>query len=154
MSLSNEGTKELLDSFFEIDALDTDAFLKVKETLTRIGLPGKRTEGRPVLWQTAHVLQKRGRYYICHFKQLFQLDGRNETEFSQEDEDRLEFIVCLLEEWGLVHSQVEISKPRVNVMIIPHAEKGSWDLRSKYTLGAEKVRYKQTSKWSRNGKEG
>lgn len=151
MGLSNEATKELLESFFEIEVLDTDAFLKVKETLTRIGLPGKRTDGRPVLWQTAHVLQKRGRYFICHFKQLFQLDGRDETEFTVEDEDRLEFIVCLLEEWGLVKSIYDIQKPRVNVMIIPHAEKHNWDLKSKYTLGAEKVRYKQTNKWSRNG---
>jgi hypothetical protein len=151
MSLSNVATEDLIESFFEVEVLDTDAFLKVKETLTRIGLPGKRTEGRPVLWQTAHVLQKRGHYYICHFKQLFQLDGRNETDFTQEDEDRLEFIVCLLEEWGLVKSLFDIEKPRVNVMIIPHADKNAWDLHSKYTLGADKVRFKQTNKWSRNG---
>jgi hypothetical protein len=153
MGLSNEATEKLVESFFEVDALDTDSFLKVKETLTRIGLPGKRTDGRPVLWQTAHVLQKRGHYFICHFKQLFQLDGRTETEFTDEDEDRLEFIVCLLEEWGLVKSVFEIQKPRVNVMIIPHSDKHAWDLKSKYTLGADKVRFKQANKWSGNGQE-
>lgn len=152
MVLSNEATNALMEQFIEVEALDTDSFLKVKETLTRIGLPGKRTDEKPVLWQTAHILHKRGRYFICHFKQLFQLDGRDETDFTEEDEDRLEFITFLLEEWGLVKSLFEIQKPKVNVMIIPFSEKGKWDLRSKYTLGADKIRFKQTKKWSHDGK--
>lgn len=153
MGQSNETINALLDTFFEIEPLDTDSFLKVKETLTRIGLPGKKTDGRPVLWQTAHVLQKRGHYYICHFKQLFQLDGRKETNYTDEDDMRLEFIVCLLEEWGLIHSMYDVEKPHINVMVIPYSDKSQWDLKTKYTLGADKVRFKHEHKWRNHEQE-
>lgn len=129
--------QKLIDTFFEIDTLDRDQFLKVRETLTRIGLPARTPEGKQTLWQTCHVLHKQGRYFIVHFKQLFLLDGRSKvTNFTDEDEDRTEFIVNLLESWGLVRSLVEIdSEIEANVLIIPYKDKHRWDLRAKYTLG-------------------
>ena len=129
--------QKLIDTFFEIEPLDRDQFLKVRETLTRIGLPAKTADGQQTLWQTCHVLHKQGRYFIVHFKQLFLLDGRSKvTNFTDEDEDRAEFIVNLLETWGLVTSLVEIDPEiEANVLIIPYKEKGRWQLKQKYTLG-------------------
>ncbi|WEM34293.1 translation repressor protein [Xanthomonas phage X1] len=134
--MSQNRKQELLESFFEIEPLNKDQFLKVRETLTRIGLPSKRN-GDQTLWQTCHVFHKQGRYYIVHFKQLFLLDGRTDvTDFTDEDEDRLEFIVNLLEQWGLVTSLVEVdARVESNVMIIPYRDKHKWSLRVKYSLG-------------------
>ena len=129
--------KELLDTFYEIEPLDRDQFLKVRETLTRIGISTKkRVDGKQTLWQTCHILHKRGRYYICHFKQLFLLDGRSRvTDYTEEDEDRTEYIVSLLEDWGLVRSLYEVSKPIANVTVIPYKQKHEWNLKAKYTIG-------------------
>ena len=134
--MSQNRKQELLDTFFEIDPLNKDQFLKVRETLTRIGLPSKKN-GEQTLWQTCHVFHKQGRYYIVHFKQLFLLDGRTDvTDFTEVDEDRLEYIVNLLEQWGLIRSQVEVdSTIESNVMIIPYRDKQKWSLRVKYSLG-------------------
>jgi hypothetical protein len=134
--MSQNRKQELLESFFEIEPLDKDQFLKVRETLTRIGLPSKKN-GQQTLWQTCHVFHKQGRYYIVHFKQLFLLDGRTDvTDFTEDDEDRLEYIVNLLEQWGLVTSMVEIdTEIESNVMIIPYREKAKWSLKVKYSLG-------------------
>jgi len=134
--MSQNRKQELLNSFIEIEALNKDQFLKVRETLTRIGLPSKR-DGQQTLWQTCHVFHKQGRYYIVHFKQLFLLDGRTDvTDFSEEDEDRLEYIANLLEQWGLVIPVVEIRTDlETNVMIIPFREKQNWTLKVKYSLG-------------------
>lgn len=129
--------QNLIDTFFEIEPLDRDQFLKVRETLTRIGLPARSAENKQTLWQTCHVLHKQGRYFIVHFKQLFLLDGRSKvTNFTDEDEDRTEFIVNLLETWGLVTSLVEIDPEiEANVLIIPYKDKHNWLLKAKYTLG-------------------
>lgn len=134
--MSQNRKQELLETFFEIEPLNKDQFLKVRETLTRIGLPSKRN-GDQTLWQTCHVFHKQGRYYIVHFKQLFLLDGRTDlTDFTDEDEDRLEYIVNLLEQWGLITSMVEVDTGiESNVMIIPYREKHKWNLRVKYSLG-------------------
>lgn len=134
--MSQNRKQDLLNSFIEIEPLNKDQFLKVRETLTRIGLPSKR-DNLQTLWQTCHVFHKQGRYYIVHFKQLFLLDGRTDvTDFTEEDEDRLEFIANLLEQWGLVVPMVEINAQiETNVMIIPYREKGNWSLKQKYTLG-------------------
>lgn len=138
----NIAASELMDGFFEIESLDTDQFLKVKETLTRIGIASrKKGEEKPTLWQSCHVLHKRGRYFICHFKQLFLLDGRTKvTNFDNEDYDRTEYIVSLLEEWGLVKSLFDVEKPKVNVVVIPYSKKTEWSLRSKYTIGEKNAR--------------
>lgn len=130
--------QKLIDTFFEIEPLDRDQFLKVRETLTRVGLPARSPDGKQTLWQTCHVLHKQGRYFIVHFKQLFLLDGRSKvTNFTEEDEDRTEFIVNLLESWGLVTSLVEVdSEIEANVLIIPYKDKQKWNLKAKYTLGS------------------
>lgn len=130
------GRKEVIETLFEIEPLDKDQFLKVRETLTRIGIPGKQN-GEQVLWQTCHILHKKGKYYICHFKQLFLLDGRTRvTDYTEEDEDRLEHVVGLLEEWGLVTG---ICAPRQvpsnGLTVIPFREKSNWLCRPKYTMG-------------------
>lgn len=129
--------QKLVDSFFEVEPLDRDQFLKVRETLTRIGLPSKGDGGEKVLWQTCHVLHKQGRYFIVHFKQLFLLDGRSRvTNFTEEDEDRAEFIVNMLENWGLVTPMVQVNpKIESNVLVIPYREKDKWTRKQKYTLG-------------------
>lgn len=131
----------VLESMFEIEPLDRDGFLKVKETLTRIGLPGRNSDpnGKPVLWQSCHVFHRRGTFYICHFKQLFILDGRTKvTDFTDEDLDRLEYVVSLLHEWGLVHSRWETKKRDVNLVVLPYSKKGDWELRAKYNIGVKK----------------
>lgn len=129
--------RELIDTFHEIEPLDRDQFLKVRETLTRIGISTKRRiDGKQTLWQTCHVLHKRGHYYICHFKELFLLDGRSRvTDYSDEDMDRTEYIVSLLEDWGLVKPLREVGKPAANVVVIPYREKDDWNLKAKYTIG-------------------
>lgn len=119
----------------EVESLDRDAFLKVKETLTRVGVPSR--EGKR-LYQSCHVLHKRGRYSILHFKELFSLDGRVST-MSEEDRDRRDKIVSMLVDWGLIrvvnrswkHSR-EVS-PRVKV--IKYDERDEWELVPKYGIG-------------------
>ncbi len=130
------GRKEIVETLFEVEPLDKDQFLKVRETLTRIGIPS-RQNGEQVLWQTCHVLHKKGKYYICHFKQLFLLDGRTRvTDYSEEDEDRLEYVVSLLEEWGLVRGILAPRKTHPNgLTIIPFREKNQWACKAKYTMG-------------------
>lgn len=131
-------TEELIESFYEIEPLNREQFLKVRETLTRIGIGSQRPDesGKPVLWQTCHVLHKRGRYYICHFKQLFLLDGRDKvTDYTDEDMDRTEHIVAMLEEWGLIRAKNLTERVPVNIMVIQHGERNNWSLRSKYAIG-------------------
>ena len=134
-----ETNEDYLDDFVEIDILDTDQFLKVKETLTRIGIPARLGRDKPILWQSCHILQKRGRYFIVHFKQLFQLDGKaTDDDISDEDLDRVEYVASLLEEWNLIKCLCEIEKKKVCVKIIPFSQKENWDLRSKYNIGVLK----------------
>lgn len=133
---------QILNELFEIDVLNTDQFLKVKETLTRIGIASRAAgEEQKTLWQSCHVLHKKGKYYICHFKQMFLLDGRTKsTDFTEGDYDRLEYVVALLEEWGLVSPKCKVEKPQTRVVVIPFSKKSEWALRSKYTVG-EKQNY-------------
>lgn len=113
-------------------------FLKIAETLTRVGVAA-RNENK--LYQTCHILHKRGRYAIMHFKEMMALDG-NETNYSAEDEARRNKIVQLLEQWRLVQpislkaiaDQIDISK----IKVIPHREKRAWTLVPKYTIGRRK----------------
>lgn len=113
-----------------------DDFLKVRETLTRIGIASNKDKK---LYQSAHILHKRGEYAIMHFKEMFVLDGRD-TEVPQEDIDRRNVIASLLEEWGLVEiidkDKVEDASEVVpNFKILPYREKESWTLVPKYTIG-------------------
>ncbi len=120
----------------EVTLPSPDSFLKVKETLTRIGISSRKEKK---LYQTCHILHKQGRYSILHFKELFILDGKKDT-FADEDEARRNTIVNLLEEWGLVAIvNTDSSKEPVaqlnQIKIISHKEKSNWTLEAKYNIG-------------------
>lgn len=126
----------VVDSFVEIRLAQSDDFLKIRETLTRIGVPSRKSN---TLFQSCHILHKQGRYYITHFKELFALDGK-ETNFSEEDLGRRNTIACLLEDWGLVKivDKEKVQTPKTSISkikIIPHKDKSSWALESKYSIG-------------------
>ena len=115
-----------------------DAFLRIRETLTRIGIPSYKTQS---LYQSCHVLHKRGRYAILHFKELFLLDGK-ETNITKEDIERRNTVVSMLEEYGLlkiIHPDKHQDKiARSFIKIIPFADKKNWKLQSKYQIGQKK----------------
>lgn len=131
--------------FIEV-RLPPDNFLKVKETLTRIGVPsykdtpdGVRTR---TLWQSCHILYKRQRYWIVHFKEMFLLDGKHQqTHLTDDDLARRNCIALLLAEWGLLEiistDRVgqPVPAPLQSVKIIPYREKHEWQLRAKYEIG-------------------
>lgn len=125
-----------LSELIEVKLPEPDNFLKVKETLTRIGIASKKDK---TLYQSCHILHKQGKYYIIHFKQMFLLDGKS-ADFSLEDKSRLNTIVNLLQEWNLVDivnlSQTkEPLSPLNKIKIISHKEKNDWQLVAKYTIG-------------------
>lgn len=120
----------------EIRLPDPESFLKVRETLTRIGVASKKEK---VLYQSCHILHKQGRYVILHFKELFGLDGKS-NNFSDEDKARRNTIVNLLWEWDLVEiidpdSSKEPILPINQLKILPFKEKKDWKLAQKYTIG-------------------
>ena len=124
----------------EVTLKEQDDFLKVRETLTRIGVASKKDN---TLFQSCHILHKRGRYYIVHFKELFLLDGK-QSDFTEEDVGRRNAIAHLLAEWGLLSlvyaDRFEEPRARISsIKIIPFREKGEWDLESKYTIGKKKI---------------
>lgn len=108
-------------------------FLQVKETLTRMGIANSRDR---VLYQSCHILQKQGRYYIAHFKDLLKLDGK-QTNITDEDVLRTFSIASMLESWGLVTiiSPSDGLQPTNNFRIIKHSQKTEWQLIPKYTIG-------------------
>jgi hypothetical protein len=129
---------EVASELVEVILKQPDDFLKVMETLTRVGVPSETSK---TLWQSCHILHKRGRYYIVHFKQLFKLDGR-ESEMDEDDYARLNTIVRLLSEWGLVvlpeSSNNKIAFPQASmksIKVIPFKDKGQWTLQPKYQIG-------------------
>lgn len=120
----------------EVSLPTPDSFLKVKETLTRIGISSRKEKK---LYQTCHILHKQGRYAILHFKELFILDGKKDT-FIEEDASRRNTIVNLLEEWDLVSViQTEKAQDPVaqlnQIKILSHKEKSNWTLEAKYNIG-------------------
>jgi hypothetical protein len=120
----------------EVSLPTPDSFLKVKETLTRIGISSRKEKK---LYQTCHILHKQGRYAILHFKELFILDGKKDT-FIEEDASRRNTIVNLLEEWELVSViQTEKAQDPVaqlnQIKILSHKEKSNWTLEAKYNIG-------------------
>lgn len=111
-------------------------FLKVKETLTRIGISSKKDN---ILYQSCHILHKKGKFYIVHFKELFQLDGKP-TNYDENDMARRNTIVNLLDEWGLVtivnpKQTEEPIAPLNQIKIISYKDKNNWNLLPKYSLG-------------------
>jgi hypothetical protein len=120
----------------EISLPTPDSFLKIKETLTRIGISSRKEKK---LYQTCHILHKQGRYAILHFKELFILDGKKNT-FTEEDLARRNTIVNLLEEWELVsivhkNSTESVLAPINQIKILSHKEKSNWTLEAKYNIG-------------------
>ena len=134
-----------IDSMVEVTLSQPDDFLKVKETLTRIGVASKKSN---TLFQSCHILHKQGKYYITHFKELFALDGKN-TNLSQNDVQRRNRIVQLLVDWGLV-SINNISKEKIldlaplnQIKVLSFKEKNEWTLESKYNIGRKKQESEQ-----------
>lgn len=129
----------ILDDLVEVKLANEDDFLKVRETLTRIGVASKKDR---ILFQSCHILHKQGRYYIVHFKELFALDGKP-TNISEDDIARRNTIANLIAEWGLV-SLVEVTKskdpvsPLSQIKVLPFKEKGEWELIAKYNIGHKK----------------
>jgi hypothetical protein len=116
----------------------SDSFHVVKETLTRIGIASKQTK---TLYQSCHILHKRGQYAILHFKELFKLDGKP-ANISAEDISRRNTIVQLLAEWGLVKIKDQIvirENTEAPVKIVSYSDKKHWNLKSKYSIGGEKL---------------
>jgi len=128
-----------VEDMVEVTLGERDDFLKVKETLTRIGVASKKDQ---TLYQSCHILHKQGKYYIVHFKELFALDGRP-TNLSESDIARRNTIANLLDEWGLIKlvnedKTKEPVTPLNQIKILPHKEKDQWQLVSKYSIGKKK----------------
>ena len=131
-----------IEDLLEIRLKNEDDFLKVKETLTRIGVASRKDR---TLYQSCHILHKRGKYYIVHFKELFALDGKS-TDFEENDLGRRNAIARLLEEWDLVEivnpQQSEYpSAPLSQIKIISYREKDDWELTAKYNIGKKREAY-------------
>jgi hypothetical protein len=129
----------LVETFVEVRLTNDEDFLKIKETLTRIGVASRKEKK---LYQSCHILHKQGRYYIVHFKELFALDGKP-TDFTVEDAGRRNAIASLLEDWGLVKvvqpERVSNNKaPLSQIKILPFREKNDWELVAKYSIGRKK----------------
>jgi hypothetical protein len=126
------------DHMVEVTLKQPDDFLKVRETLTRIGV-ASRNENK--LYQSCHILHKQGKYYIVHFKELFLLDGKN-SDFSENDMQRRNRITKLLSDWGLVdvvsETMIEDASSVSQIKILPHKEKSEWELIPKYSIGSKK----------------
>jgi len=132
----------LVSLFVEVVFNEPDDFLKVRETLTRIGVSSRKEK---VLYQSCHILHKQGHYYIVHFKELFALDGKP-SNISENDIQRRNAIAKLLEEWGLI----KILNPKLledniaplhQIKIIAFKEKDEWDLIAKYNIGKKPQEY-------------
>ena len=128
-----------LSKFIEVKLNEQDDFLKVRETLTRIGVSSRKER---VLYQSCHILHKQGRYYLVHFKEMFALDGKP-SNLSENDIQRRNAISKLLEEWGLIeilNPQLMIDNiaPIHQIKIISFKEKDEWELVSKYSMGKKK----------------
>ena len=120
----------------EITLKRPDDFLKVRETLSRIGVASRKEKK---LYQSCHILHKQGKYFIVHFKELFALDGKN-TNLSENDIARRNTIVNLLNDWGLVNvvGEAEPSAPLSQIKVISFKEKSEWLLETKYNIGKKR----------------
>jgi len=128
-----------IEELLEVRLKKEDDFLKVKETLTRIGVASRKDK---TLFQSCHILHKRGKYYIVHFKELFALDGKS-TDFEDNDLARRNTITNLLAEWGLIevvdkNKSADPVAPLSQIKIISHKEKDEWNLTAKYNIGKKK----------------
>ena len=138
MTAITEEVQWTTDSMIEVGLREPDDFLKVRETLTRIGVASRKEKK---LYQSCHILHKQGKYYIVHFKELFALDGKK-ANLSLNDVQRRNRIVQLLGDWGLVsiNSKESIADvaPLSQIKVLAYKEKGDWTLESKYNIGKKK----------------
>lgn len=139
----------MLTDFFRIDLpnykplevvlVQPDDFLKVRETLTRIGVASRKDK---ILYQSCHILHKQGRYFIVHFKELFALDGK-QSDITDNDIQRRNTIAKLLSDWGLVkildQSIIADQAPLSQIKVIAYKDKDDWDLQAKYNIGKKKL---------------
>ena len=128
-----------IENMLEISFSENDDFLKIRETLTRIGVASRKDR---TLYQSCHILHKRGKYYLVHFKELFALDGK-ESSISENDIARRNAIARLLEEWKLLKivKPEQASTPLApmsQIKVLPHKEKNEWSLVAKYNIGVAK----------------
>lgn len=135
-----------LESLVEVTLQQSDDFLKVAETLSRIGVSSKPQSEvgseKPTLYQSCHILHKRGKYYIVHFKEMFKLDGKP-SSLNESDIARRNTIANLLEEWGLVKivnkaASTEPRAPMSQIKVVSHRDKGNYNLMTKYSIGRKK----------------
>lgn len=126
------------DLMLEVTLREPDDFLKVRETLTRIGVASRKERK---LYQSCHILHKKGKYYIVHFKELFALDGKH-TNISKNDLERRNRIAKLLSDWGLIEVVGELQEedlaPLNQIKVLSYKDKGEWTLESKYNIGKKK----------------
>ena len=138
MSVISEEVKWSADQMVEVGLKEPDDFLKVRETLTRIGVASRKEKK---LYQSCHILHKQGRYYIVHFKELFALDGKK-ANLSTNDVQRRNRIVQLLGDWGLISIPttyvITDVAPLSQIKVLAYKEKGDWTLESKYNIGKKK----------------
>ena len=128
-----------IEDMLEISFKENDDFLKIRETLTRIGVASRKNK---TLYQSCHILHKRGKYYLVHFKELFALDGK-ESSITENDLARRNAIARLLEEWDLLSILDENQSstplaPMSQIKVLPHKEKPEWNLVAKYNIGSAK----------------
>ena len=125
------------DMMLEVTLKEPDDFLKVREPLTRIGVASRKERK---LYQSCHILHKRGKYYIVHFKELFALDGKP-TNITSNDVQRRNRIAKLLSDWGLIEISTEVTDlaPLNQIKVLSFKDKGEWTLESKYNIGKKKT---------------
>jgi hypothetical protein len=131
-----EEVKWSQEQMLEISLKEPDDFLKVRETLSRIGVASRKERK---LYQSCHILHKQGRYFIVHFKELFALDGK-ETNLSENDIARRNTIAKLLDDWGLIKvlGDAEPVAPLSQIKVLSYREKNEWTLETKYNIGKKK----------------
>ena len=133
--MSEDTIKWSQSDMLEVTIKQPDDFLKVRETLTRIGVASRKDK---TLFQSCHILHKQGKYYITHFKELFALDGKNST-LTENDIQRRNTITLLLQDWNLIEvvntSLVENKAPLSQIKVLPFKEKNEWNMVAKYNIG-------------------
>lgn len=140
LDTANDTIDDFLDTLVEVKIFHEEDFLKIRETLSRIGVASKKDN---TLYQSCHILHKQGRYYIVHFKEMFMLDGK-EADFTDEDLSRRNRIAYLLDEWGLVEVleketvDLEPIAAMNQIKVINYKEKNNWKLETKYNIGRKR----------------
>ena len=144
MTAITEEVKWTTDSMIEVGLREPDDFLKVRETLTRIGVASRKEKK---IYQSCHILHKQGRYFLVHFKELFALDGKH-ANLTSNDVQRRNRIAQLLVDWGLVgiinSDIIQDVAPLNQIKVLSYKDKGDWQLETKYNIGSKKKKVEET----------